>query len=336
MKTSGAWLCSIAWALGACGAAASDDYDLPAFATEISPVATMRGRIVGSPEVQRERLKIALVWLPISPGEGKFQISQNMAWRGGTSDLRIDVSQPPPGHAIEGVDMMRYGQAEVVIYEDRNDNDELDVRLGNKSPDRVLGRADGFRVWWLGDGTPAPPTARGYKPLRQGWSVTYGPITNDAFEPGDCAPDPTPGGQYHTRCNLRVKEPAADVTPEDMITITASGDAWLQSYACLGFWGTSSEKTVEWRDDTPGWESPELRKLICNEDTCDCKDKVCPLDLPVTGRTPAPVIKCDADKKAYTWKDCVQDPELCGTVFCHYGHGELDPTKPVPANWPCK
>jgi hypothetical protein len=130
---------------------------------------------------------------------------------------------------------------------------------------------------------------------------------------------------------LRLKKPAVDLSPADPFTITVSSDPRLQAYACSGYWGTSSEKTDEWPDDTPGWNAPELRRQICP--TCECKEN-CGLDLPTPGRKLATKLRCDATKRAYYWKDCVSDPMLCGTVFCHYGHGELKEGEPVPPDWP--
>jgi hypothetical protein len=336
MKTRGAGLlCSIASLLSACGTAASYDYDLPPW-VEPPPLTQLRGQVVGIPDAPTEQIQVALVWLPVSPAEGKNQVSQPVTSHAARIYMDIDISEPPPIAAIERADMMSYAQAEVVLYQDRNSNSRLDVvGRGLASPDRILGRADGFRLWWLGAGSPAPPDARGYKPVAEGFSVTYGPVSIDP-EPGDCAPDPQPGGNLHPRCTLKVKDKATDVAPLQPLTITVSNDPALQSYACLGFWGMSSEKSDEWPDDTPGWNSPDLRNQICNEATCTCKDAVCPLDLPVAGKTITSPVHCNEAKTAYVWKDCVRDPKFCGTLFCHYGHGErdADPSKPLPEGWP--
>jgi len=336
MKTGGAFLlCSIASMLSACGTAASYDYDLPP-SIDHPLLARLRGQVVGMTDAQREQVQVALVWLPVSPSEGKVQISQNVVSRPSLVDLAIDIFEKPPSAAVERADMMRYGQAEVVLYEDRNANSALDIVPRDAiSPDRVIGRASGFRLWWLGAGSPAPPDARGYKPVAQGFSVTYGPVSTDP-EPGDCAPDPQPGGQLHPRCTLKVKEKATDVAPQQPMTITVSSDPALQSYACSGFWGMSSEKSDEWPDDTAGWNSPDLRQQICGNAACNCTGGTCPLDLPVAGKTITSPLRCNESKTAYVWKDCVRDPKLCGTLFCHYGHGELAPNQPILQEWPCQ
>lgn len=339
MKTSGAFLlCSVAVMLGGCGSAASYDYDLPPV-VDPPALASMRGRIEGMANADRDRVRVALVWLPVSPGEGKVQVSQNAKSRPGLVDFEIDISEEPPAKVIEGTGSMRYGQAEVVLYEDRNGNSDLDIVGGSMSPDRVIGRANGVRLWWLGAGSPAPTGFRGYQPVTQGWSLTYGPTMAEPSSPnevgGDCAPDPTPGGARHLPCPLRVKEPAVDVPLADPFTITVSNDPALQSYACLGYWGTNSEKSDEWPDDSPGWNAPELRKRISNQANWNCKEN-CALDLPVRPlKTP---LLCSESKRAYFWKDCIADANLCGTVFCHYGHHELADGEAVPANWPssCK
>lgn len=333
-----AWLlCSIVGMLGGCGSAASYDYDLPPV-VDPPPRMTMLGAIdyEGMASAQRELVRVALVWLPVEPARGKNQIGQTAKMRPGHLNFEIDVSQEPPPQAIEGADAMRYGQAEVVLYEDRNRNETFDIVEGNGSQDRVIGRANGVRLWWLGAGSPAPSAFRGYKPVTPGWSLTYGPISaepkaNSTGWSDDCAPDRENGGALHRRCPLRIEKPAVDLSPADPFVITVSSDPRLQAYACAGYWGTSSEKTDEWPDDTPGWNAPELRKQICP--TCDCKVN-CPLDLPAPERKLTTKLMCDASKRAYYWKDCVSDPKLCGTVFCHYGHGELKEGEPVPPGWP--
>jgi hypothetical protein len=346
MRISGALLCSVAVMLGGCGSAASYDYDMPPV-VDPPALASMRGIIKGMADANRERVRVALVWLPVSPGEGKVQVSQNAESRPGPVDFgrdavyptfEIDISQEPPAKAIEGSGSMRFGQAEVVLYEDRNDNSEFDIVGGSASPDRVIGRANGVRLWWLGAGSPAPSGFRGYKPVTAGWSLTYGPTVAEPSSPGefgDCAPDPEPGGAWHRPCPLRLKEPAVDVPLADPFTIIVSNEPALQSYACLGYWGTNSEKSDEWPDDTPGWHAPSLRSQICNVESCDCKQN-CPLDLPVKGRELKTGLMCSESKRAYFWKDCIRDPKLCNTVFCHYGHGELKDGEKPPADWPCK
>ncbi len=336
MRIGGAWLlCAIVGTLGGCGSAASHDYDLPP-AVDPPTLATMRGHIDGMANAQRDLVRVALVWLPVEPGRGKNQVSQTAKARPGWLDFEIDISQEPPPQAIEGAGTMRYGQAEVVLYEDRNGNESFDIVEGHTSPDRVIGRANGVRLWWLGAGSPAPTNYLGYKPVLPGWSLTYGPISAEP-QPGDtddwaddCAADREPGSS-HRPCPLRLKKPAVDIPLADPFTITVSSDPLLQAYACSGYWGTSSEKSDEWPDDTPGWNAPELRRKICP--TCEYKAN-CPLDLPAPGRELATKLWCDPSGRAYYWKDCVPDPKLCGTVFCHYGHGELKEGEPVPADWP--
>jgi hypothetical protein len=339
MKTSGAGLlCSFAWMLSACGSAASYDYPLPEPAGKEPPLlGRIHGQTVGQTTARRDLLQIALVWFPVSPRPGDFQVSQSVAWRSTTplGDVDIDVLQQPPPHAIKTADMMRYGQAELVLYEDNNRNGELDVVFAagaQQSHDRVVGRANGFRAWWLADGSPAPPEERGYKPITQGLSFTYGPIKAEP-DPYLCSPDAELGGKLSCPRTI-LREPAYDVSAQDIFTITVSDDVKLQSYACRGFWGTNSEKVNEWPDTTPGWNAPAIRDKICNRETCDNNGQGDKLDLPVVGR---PVeVTCDAHKTVYGWKDCEPDPNLCGTVFCHIGYGKRDPSQPIPKDWPCK
>ena len=334
MKTSGACLlCSIASILNACGSAASYDYDAPLVADE-QPIASMFAQLDKIPAMARpDLLRVALAWLPISPAEGKSLLGQDLSFTfRGLGGLDIRISQPPPDAAVQPIDIMRYGQADILLYQDTNDNGRLDIEEGLSSPDRVLGRANGTRVWWL-TGTPAPADARGYKPIVTGFSYTYGPIKYEP-EPADCTRDSDPGGRLYPHCPPRTKVKAVDVSPQDVIAISVNDDGALQPYACRGFWGTSLEKSDEWPDTTPGWHSPAVRDKICDPETCDCKDSSCPLDLPRPERAPKVKLTCNPDRTAYIWKDCEPDPELCGTMFCHTGIGARDPDGPPPANWP--
>ena len=65
------------------------------------------------------------------------------------------ASEQPPNGAIKAADLLRYGQAELVLYQDGNRNGNLDV-IGRDQPalHRVVGRANGFRAWWLTNGRP--------------------------------------------------------------------------------------------------------------------------------------------------------------------------------------
>jgi hypothetical protein len=338
MKTSGArLLCSFALALSACGSAASYKYELPPAEEQRPTLATIRGKTEGEvADVDPARLRASLVWFPVSPAPGKAQIAQKVKHQDFLNNLfEINISEEPLPAVIEGAGMMRYAQAEVVLYEDVNDNNELDlVSPGTARIDRVVGRATGVRVWWLGAGSPAPIEDRGYRPVSEGWSVTYGPIKD---EPNirDCKPDNQdgPGGTWRPSCPpSMVKAQAREVSVQNPFVITMSSDSKLQSYACRGFWGTSSEKSDEWSDKTPGWYSREVRDQICNPATCDCpKGAECELDLPVDPKVP---ITCNPDQTTYAWKACAPDPKLCNTVFCHEGKGARDPAQPKPKNWP--
>ena len=332
--------CSLTWLLCACGSAASYNYDLPPAGNDQQPtLATMRGQTAGEPVgADPALLRVALVWFPISPASWKRQFSQYAKHQQlGWGSFEVNISQEPPPPAIEGTDMMRYAQAEIVLYEDRNDNRAFDIVDPAAKPiDRVVGRAQGVRVWWLSEGSPAPTEQRGFKPVQLGWSFTYGPIKS-APDARDCEPSHEPGDTWKPVCRSSIKEPAKDVTEQtDGFILTVSNDPKLQSYACRGFWGTNSEeKSDEWSDKTRDWNSPEVRAKICNPETCDSDGSTGgPLDLPVSGRNVK--IECNPNKLTYRWRDCEPDPKLCGTVFCHEGKGVRDPdlTKPAPNGWP--
>lgn len=341
MKIRGAGLlCTLASVLTGCGSAASFDYEKPSSGETVDqPLARMRGSTQGdAADVNAEDLRVALVWFPVIPSPDKVQNPQRVNHHIWLGSFEIEITNEPPRRAVEGADIGRYAKAEVVLYEDRNHNDELDlVSRGATSPDRVVGRALGTRVWWLHDGMPAPADQRGYLPVVQGWSFTYGPIEAapeaDLCAPGRASPDDT----WRPVCQQRgIKEPVKDVSVQSPFVITLSNDPKLQSYACLGFWGTSSDKSDEWPDTTAGWNSPEVRYKICNRETCDSDGTGPALDLPVAGRSVD--IQCNSDKTTYYWKDCEPDPKLCGTVFCHEGKGARDPRPGVapPDNWPAK
>ena len=338
MRTSGAGLlCSLAWMLSACGSAASYDYDLPEPpAKEPALLARIHGETVGETTARRDLLQIALVWFPVAPRVGDSQVSQSVTWRSTTllGGVDIDILEQPPPPAIKAADMMRYGQAELVLFEDRNRNGKLDIVVASgshPSHDRIVGRAKGFRAWWLAGGSPAPAEQRGYKPIKQGLSFTYGPI-NAEPDPWLCSPDAEQGGKL--TCPRILREPAYDVSSQNTFTITVSDDVKLQSYGCLGFWGTSPEKSDEWPDTTPGWYAPEVRNKICDPATCDNQGQGDRLDLPRPDRKVE--IVCNDEKTSYGWKDCEPDPNLCGTVFCHMGYGKLDPEQSaLPKGWPC-
>ena len=337
MKISGAsLLCSLAWVINACGSAASYDYALPPPGFEEPPLlARIPGILAGeASHADPSRLRVDLVWFPVSHTEGKVQTSQNVTLQQlGWGHFEVHISKEPPTNAIEGAQMMRYAQAEVVLYEDVNDNKVLDVLdPGKPAPDRVLGRAHGMRVWWLGEGSPAPDNQRGYSPVQEGWSFTYGPIVAEP-DIRDCEPNREDGTWKPTCRGRSIKVPAQDVSSQSNgFTLTQSQDPRLQSYACRGFWGTSPDKSDEWDDTTPGWNSPEVREKICNPETCDENVRGDKLDVPVKGRNVR--IECSADQSTYFWKDCEPDPNLCGTIFCHYGRGMRNPKELKPSDWP--
>jgi hypothetical protein len=327
-------LCSIACILNACGSAASSEYELPEVDVA-APIAKMHAQLDQIPTMASpELLRVALVWLPVSPAAGKSLLSQDLSFTfRGLGGMDIDISRPPPESAVQPLDIMRYGQADLILYQDSDGDGQLDIKEGNTSLDLVLGRANGTRVWWSA-GTPAPSDARGYKPIVAGWSYTYGPIKYE-LEPNDCTRDSDPGGRLYPHCPPKTKVQAVDVSQQDVIPISVQTDRSLQPYACRGFWGTSPEKSDQWPDTTRGWYSPAVRGRMCDLKTCDCTDSSCELDLPLPGRSLASPLSCNAERTMYVWKDCEPDPALCGTVFCHTGIGVRDTKKAAPANWPC-
>lgn len=323
---------AVAAAAAGCDSMADGHYE-PAF-------GTIQGTITSDHQPDAP-LRIALVWLAVNVDQGAFEVAQDVPVEAPLpTRYRIDVTELPPDDAItgfvgeegrtraeqDGLDPdMRWAQAAVLAYTDGNENDHLDLtdQYGD-SPDHVVGKAEGITVWFLEDGTPAPSGDVGALPVTAGLSVSLAPYQDPA--PGDCSYDDDTG-HYDFPCSQLLAPDRALLPLPATVDLALTDDPHLDHYTCGSFWG--SDEWPDWASDWNAW-SP-LASSLCDGPACQCDGYDCPLDLPPAG---APVT-CNAAGTAYTYKTCVDDPDVCGTRFCHYGHAERPADQPAPAAWPC-
>jgi hypothetical protein len=320
--------------VAACDAAAPPNYN--------PTLLTIHGRITTSAIETTPQVRVALVWLSVQPGQGAFQYAQDVGVQSQfPAGFLIDVTTLPPDATIDkffpeqrqsvmqqGMDPdMQWAQGALLVYEDGNGNGTLDVAPpGQVSPDRVVGTAQGVTVWFLAQGRPAPERFRGRFPIGPGFTITRDPTLHDPA-PGDCSTQDDMG-IYDWPCTQDYNTDGADIPTDQPIDIALSGDPALAGYSCQTFWSLA-----DWPDWASDWNaSSPLASQICRGDGCDCRGYGCPLDLPPAGTQ----VSCNADGTAYVWKACVADAALCGTRFCHYGHGERAAGAPPPADWPCR
>jgi hypothetical protein len=262
---------------------------------------------------------------PSSP-RGAFEIAQDTPVDSGAPayyELAL-TALPPEGAVFDGVKApgvdpeLRWAQAALLVYEDRDDDHRLTIASRDGvSPDHVVGKAEGITVWFAMAGRPAPGAYLAALPVVPGLSVTRAPLVDPA--PGDC----TPGEP----CMQRYADATLLPSPAP-VDIAVTFDRHLDHYTCESFWGSD-----DWPDFASDWHrwSPLARSLCAPGVDCHCTGPACPLDVPPPGAT----VACAADGSAYVYKTCVEDPAVCGTRFCHYGHGERAPGAPPPAGWPC-
>jgi hypothetical protein len=305
------------------------------------PYATIHGTITASDvTVPTPDVRVALGWLAVQPGQGAFQVTQSVSVKAQfPTKFDLDVTDLPPPQAVSGFftdewryqaiaggldPTMRWAQAVVLVYEDDNGNGQLDLAPpGQKSPDRVLGKAEGVEVFFLQSGRPAPADYVWSFPTAPGFSIAGARLQDPA--PGDCGAA-TASGVVEYPCGQAIVDQQRLSFPTN-IQVALTADPHLQGYACTNFWSSD-----EWPDFASDWNkfSP-LAAQLCSGPGCDCVGSNCALDLPPAGVTAT----CNADGTAYVYKTCVDDPDVCGTRFCHYGHGERAPGIAPPTGWPC-
>jgi len=320
-------------AVAACDSMADGDYT-PAY-------GTIEGTITADAAPEGE-LRVALAWLTVQPGQGAFQIAQDVEVEAPLpTRYRIDITQLPPEDATSGFigeegradaeeagldPDMRWAQASIVAFIDGDHDQALDMtEQDGASPDHVIGMADAITIWFLSDGTPAPaPEYVGALPTEGGVSVSRAPLVDP--EPGDCSGDDEQGHVVWP-CSQKYADDRALLPLPATVDLHLGSDPHLDHYTCRRFWGAE-----EWPDWASDWyQSSPLADDLCSGPACQCSGYDCPLDLPAEGTA----VTCSEDGTAYTYKVCVDDPDLCGTRFCHYGHGELAADASVPDNWPC-
>ncbi|HEY3360044.1 MAG TPA: hypothetical protein VGQ83_42730 [Polyangia bacterium] len=307
---------------------------------------TIQGNVTSAESIPGS-VRVALVWLTIRPGEGAFRIAQDTPVQAGfPATYRLDIRSLPPAEAVmsffgesreriiaEGTidPELRWAQGELVAYVDGNGNGQLDVvGPGEASPDRVIGKAEGVTVWFVMSGTPAPSDYWGY-PTLPGLSASYSPVVDP--QPGECV------GWRSVLCGNNWGSDSHLLPLPATVDIALSFEPHLNGYTCRRFWSSN---------DWPDWSSyceqspasntfgtvcqsgATLANHTCTPVTAESPSP-CALDLPPAG---VPVT-CNADGSAYVYKTCVDEPELCGTRICHFGHGERKSWSPVPAGWPC-
>lgn len=316
MRSDAALALALVAAAGAgCGRGlATPDYD--------APFATVSGTVSIPPGVAPGNLQIALLWIGFGDSGQVQQAASVRADALGTFSL--DVTALPPPDATSGTTDVVFAQGAIVAYDDLDGDGRLDVEpIGTPSRDRVVGKSYDTRAFFLVAGAPAP-LSNGFQPAARGFSLVH--LAQVPPAPGSCAHLDAGGALVADPCMFALDDPATLPLPGD-ITVELRDDPHLAGYACTNFWGSE-----DWPDWFSQWnQTSPLEASLCRGDGCDCVGSGCALDLP----TPGAAVTCAADGTSYTYVTCVDDPSLCGTRFCHYGHGERRAGDAVPAGWPC-
>jgi hypothetical protein len=253
----------------------------------------------------------------------------------GPMSFVVGVNTKPPAAAILGIPSntqppqdvdpaIRWAVATLIVYDDRNHNNMLDlVAPGLSSPDRILGAASEYDLFFLAQGRFAPADQLGNYPTATGFSLVHEPAWRDP-KPYDC--DDVNGDQIYT---YQCEQQQGAAGPLDLgtssVQVTLTNSDPLQRYACQSFFGDH---------DYPDW-------LV--DSAPSCFGTQCALDLPpaglprlCSGDVQPEYLCCSGDGLAYAYKtNCTKRMELCGNNVCHFGHGARVATAPVPAGWPC-
>jgi len=296
---------------------------------------TINGVIDGSTAVEMPpKVHVALLWQNDStPGSNYGQQFVDVLPQFPAA-FSVDVNLPPNSQVVDrlqpsmalgiGVDpAMSWASGTLVVYADENENGKLDMVGPNDppSPDRVLGATTDLDVWALMSGKPAAADLVGIFPVANGFSLVYEPPRRDP-EPGECGGFDA-NGHRSDLCPTVFAQPS----PQDPSTLvehlTLADDPTLRGFSCNTYWG---------QGEYPDWLQTNGHD-VCDGGVCRfCQGYQCPLDLP---QSPSDWVKCSDDKLSYVYKHCKPDSSLCGTIICHFGHGELQASDPVPAGWPC-
>jgi hypothetical protein len=285
-----------------------------------------------------EAPSVALIWQSRSNDDKVARLrTQTIS---GTGSFTVDVVELPPPESYQqlppevadgfGVDRaLRWAAGTLVVYEDRDHDGQLTlVPPGQSSPDRILGAAADYDIFYLVQGRPADPTYLGFLPTATGFSLVHEPALRDP-NPYDC--DEVHAGYVYTElCHqFAVAGQAAQALPIDTRIVVPIADpaqpsdvAQLQSYACRSYWG-GYHGFGDWELD-PKQRCYGVLGVDCPFDTA-----AIPTDAA------AKMHGCSDDNLAYAYTHCEPNAALCGTQICHFSHGALFVGEPVPAWWPC-
>jgi hypothetical protein len=319
--------------VGLCAAVAA--CDPLATGTFRPPFVTINGTIDQStttpaPITDGSTIRVALLWQnDQTPGvnysEQLVDVTAHFP-----AKFSVDIASRPKSEVIDSIPAndasifavdpsMRWATATLVVYADDGDG-KLTIVPSGTSSDRVLAATADLELWFLDAGMPARADFIGFFPITSGFSLVHNPPRRDPL-PGEC-------GSFSTQGHFTALCPTMDPVPtladaatlDEPLTLVDSSE--LQKYTCASYWGAG---------DFPDWIRAPASD-ICDGGACPyCRGFQCPLDLPESGD----VVTCAADKLSYVFKRCIDDPTLCGTRFCHYGHGERLAADPPPAGWPC-
>lgn len=314
----------------ACAAAACDPIATGSFKPAF---VTLDGTIDGSTATVTPRdVRVALMWQNDQTPGMNYADELVDVIAVFPADFRVPLTDRPKSQVVDsllpataaglGLDpAMRWSVATLVVYQD-DGNGKLDVVGPNdpQSRDRVLAAATDFDVWALSAGRPAPPSLIGIFPITPGFSVVAEPRPRDP-KPGECGRF-TSQGHFSDLCGPKLDSDPQLIDPatfEEHLSLV--DDVHLQGYACNAFLGPG---------EFPDYDLDPLN--VCDGGACRfCRGFQCPLDLPEAGDT----VTCSADKLSYVYKRCSDEPSLCNTTICHFGHGELQAGDPIPPGWPC-
>ena len=314
----------------ACAAAACDPIATGSFKPAF---VTIDGTIEGSTATVTPRdVRVALLWQNDQTPGMNYADELVDVLSIFPADFRVPLTDRPKAQVVDslppvtasglGVDpAMRWSVATLVFYQDDGDG-KLDVVGPNDppSPDRVLAAATDFDVWSLSAGRPAPPAFIGIFPVATGFSLVAEPPQRDP-KPGECGRF-TAQGHFSDLCGpMLVGDPQLlDATSfEEHLTLT--DDVRLGNFTCNSYFGPL---------EYPDFLLDPLN--VCDGGACPyCRGFQCPLDLP----QPGDPVTCSMDNLSYVYKRCHDEPSLCNTTICHFGHGELQAGDPIPPGWPC-
>ncbi len=295
------------------------------------PYVIIAGQIDGSTATEMPRdVHVAVLWQnDVTPGSNYAVLPIDVIAQFPAA-FRVPIVDKPAAPVIDtlqsdtalalGVDpAMSWSVGTLVVFADGNFNGKLDITNPGDPPSPDLVLAADLDIFWLGAGRPASSAFVDIFPITSGFSLVRDPPQMDPA-PGDCGHFDA-NGHYTDLCGPTTAPVPLDI---DSYTehMTLTDDSRLQGYTCSAYWGPL--------------EYPDF-DLVSQDQICDggacpiCRGYQCPIDLPPTG---VPVT-CSLDNLSYVYKTCVDHAELCGTRFCHFGHGERLAADPPPSGWPC-